>query len=154
MKIVVGIVVGFVLGFLAHSAFFGSTPTKGHWKIIEEYNSYVNDPANYKPEPATGLVSATPPTDPMPSLAALVSVGELNHIDLVFPKIVYTRESIQASMKYCHSHKEIIYAEGIRSYIGVETTGVQPLHLNLWFREGDKGVVRNLIKELEGKYAK
>jgi hypothetical protein len=154
MKIVAGIVFGFVLGFLGHFSLSGGAANKDHWKNIEKYNAFVNAPSNYKPDPTTGAAAATPPIDPMPSLAALEAAGELRHMDLVFPKISYTREAIQASMKYCHNHKEIVYATGNRTYDGVQITGVHPLHLNLWFREGDIVVVQNLIKELEGKYAK
>ncbi len=55
MKIITGIFLGFVLGFLAHFVFFGRPTTKHHWKVVESYNAYVTDPANYRPDAASSL---------------------------------------------------------------------------------------------------
>ena len=154
MKIAIGIVLGFVLGFAAHFAFFGQSTTKHHWHVIERHNAYVRNPANYKPDPATGLSVTSPPGDPTPSLAALVAVGELSHVDLVLPTVPKSREAGKHWMAFCEVHKEIVYASGNPSYTAFAPAGTQPLHLNIWFRDADQGVVQTLVRELEERYGK
>jgi len=153
MKITIGIVLGFVLGFLAHFVFFGQRTIKHHWKVVESYNAYVTDAANYKPHAATGLSVTSPPRDPTPSLAALVAAGELSHVDLVLPTVPQSRDAGRHWMTFCQTHKEIVYATGKPSYTAFTPTGTQSLHLNIWFRDADKGVVQTLIRELEERYA-
>lgn len=153
MKIATGIAPGFVLGFLAHFTFFGQSTTKHHWKAIEKYNAYVNDPANYKPDGSTGLSVTSPPDDPTPSLAALVAAGELSHVDLVLPTVPQSRESVRHWLEFCQSHKEIVHATGNSSYT-FTPAGTQPLHLKIRFRDADKGVVQTLVRELEEGYTK
>ena len=157
MKIAIGIVLGFVLGFAAHFAFFGQSSTKHHWRIVERYNAYVRNPANYKPDASTGLSVTSTPADPTPSLAALVAAGELNHLDLVFPSVPKNREAAQHWMRFCETHKEIVFATGNPSYTAFTAftpAGTQPLHLNIWFRETDQAVVQTLVRELEERYGK
>jgi hypothetical protein len=154
MKIIAGIVLGFALGFLAYALFLGKNGTAYHWRAIEKYNALVSNPANWKPEGTTGFSSVTVPNDIEESLAALVGEGELTHLDLVFPRIPKSREAETAWMKYCQTNKQIVYATGNPSYAGTQTSGVQPLHLNLWFRPPDIAVVQRLVQELEKKYAR
>lgn len=154
MKIAIGVVLGFVLGFSAHLAFFSQPTTKYHWRFIERYNAYVRDPANYKPDAATGLLATSAPGDPLPSLAALVAAGELSHVDVVLPTVPQSRESAHYWLEFCDAHRQIVFATGSPSYTGFTPAGAQPLHLNVWFREADKGVVQTLIRELEERYGK
>ena len=112
------------------------------------------DPANYKPGAATALSVTTPSGDPEPDLAALVGAGELTHVDLVFPSIPYSREAAQHSLRFCQTHKEIVYITGNPSYPTFTPSGTQPLHLNIWFRDSDASVVQTLIRELEETHAK
>ena len=154
MKITLGIGLGFVLGFAAHFVFFGHASTKDHWRVVDHHNAYVRDPANYKPDAATGLSVTSPPGDPMPSLAALVAAGELRHVDLVLPTVPKSREAGRHWLAFCEAHKEIVYATGNPAYIAFTPAGTQPLHLNIWFRDRDQGVVQTLIRELEETYAK
>jgi len=149
MKVAIAIVVGFVLGFAAHLALFHQPTTRDHWRTIERYNAYVHDAANYKRDAATGLSVASPPPDPEPSLAALVAAGELTHVDLVLPAVAHSREAERQWMAFCEAHKEIVYATGNPSYPEFKAGGTEPLHLNLWFRDADKGVVQTLVRELE-----
>ncbi len=153
MKVTIGIVLGFALGFLTHLLSFGLPTTKGHWRLIERYNAYMNDPANAKLDASTGLIVMTPPCDPTASLAALVAAGELSHVDLVFPCVPRSREAVHYWMGFCQTHKEIVYATGNPSYTAFTPTGTQPLHLNMWFRDADEGVVQTLLQEIEEKFA-
>ncbi|HWQ91567.1 MAG TPA: hypothetical protein VN673_07835 [Clostridia bacterium] len=154
MRIAIAIVLGFVLGFAAHFVFFAQPTTKHHWRVVERYNAFVRDPANFKPDPATGLSVTSPPGDPAPSLAALVAAGELSHVDLVLPTVLKSREAGKHWMVFCEAHKEIVYASGNPSYTAFTPVGTQPLHLNIWFRDADKGVVQTLIRELEERFGK
>lgn len=153
MKLTIGIVLGFLLGFVTHFFFSGRTTAK-HWRVVERYNAYVRDPANYRPDAATGLSVTSPPGDPTPSPAALVAAGELSHVDLVLPSVPKSREAAQHWMKFGEDHKEIVYATGNPSYTAFTPAGTQPLHLNIWFRDTDRGVVQSLVRELEERYGK
>lgn len=152
VKIAISLVLGFALGFLACFALFGRLTSKCHWKIVESYNAHVNDPASYKPDSTTGLSVTTPPGDPAPSLAALVAAGELSHVDLVLPTVPKSRDAERHWMKFCESHKEVVYITGNPSYTAFTPAGTEPLHLNIWFRDSDKGVVQTLIRELEERH--
>jgi hypothetical protein len=152
MKIAIGLVFGFVIGFVVRGVYFGPPTTADHWRVVERYNAYLRDPANYKPDPATGLSVASSPIDQAPSLAALVAAGELSHVDLVLPTVPDSREAGQHWMKFCGAHQEIVYATGHTTYSAFTPAGKPPLHLNLWFRDSDQGVVQQLIRELEEKY--
>jgi hypothetical protein len=154
MKITSGIVLGFVLGFLAHFVVFRELTIKRHWKAVESFKAYVSEPANYKPDTATGLPVTSPPGDLTPSLAALVVARELSHVDLVLPTVPKSREAARHWMAFCQKHKEIVYATGNPSYIAFTPAGTESLHLNIWFRDADKEVVQTLIRELEERYAK
>ena len=154
MKITIGLVLGFVLGFVAHLLFFDKSSTAYHWRVVERYNAYVRNPANYKHDPATGFSVTSPPGDLAPSLAALVSAGELSHVDLVLPNVPASREAQQHWVKFCESHREIVEATSNSSYAEFKPAGVQPLHFNLWFRDSDKAVALTLVRELEEKYGK
>jgi hypothetical protein len=168
VKIAIGIVFSFALGFLAHLILFGhqrvkqeqqqwqlfgELSVKQQWQVVEQYNAYVHDPRNYTHDPATGLSTTFLPVDPEPSLAALVAAGELSHLDLVLPNVPKTREATHHWMKFCETHKEIVYATGNPSYPSSHS-GTEPLHLNLWFRDADRGVAETLIRELRQNYEK
>jgi hypothetical protein len=148
MKVTIAIIAGFILGFLAHWALAGRSGVKHHWKVVEQWNAYVGDPAHYKPDPATELSVTTPPASPEPSLAALVRAGELEHVDLVLPHVPCSRETERQWLAFAQSHKEIVYITGNPSY-AIQPPGEQPLHLNIWFKAADQPVVQSLIRELE-----
>lgn len=154
MKIAIGLVLGFVIGFLTYFLLIDRTTTKHHWKIVESYDAYLTNPANYKPDAATGLSVTTPPGNPAPSLAALVAAGELRHLDLVLPTVPHSREAARHWMRFSQTHKEIVYISGNPSSTTFTPAGAQPLHLNIWYRESDASVVQTLIRELEGMDAK
>ena len=154
MKIIGGIFLGFILGFIARSTFSGKTGTAAHWKRIETYNAYVNDPANFERDAQTGLSMVVEPAGLDESLAALVAAGELSHLDLVFPNVPDNHESAVAWMKFCNSHKEIVYTTGNPSHTGIQISGVQPQHLNVWFRPSDIVVVQSLAKQLQEEHGK
>jgi len=105
----------------------------------------MRDSANYTPDAATGLSIAAAPRDPLPNLAALVAAGEWSHADLVLPTVPKSREAAKHWLAFCAAHKEIVYATGNPSYAAFTPAGTPPLHLNLWFRDADKAIVRTLV---------
>jgi hypothetical protein len=154
MKIGISLVLGFALGFLTYFVLFAQTTTKSHWRVVENYNAFLNDPANYKLDEATGLSETSPPHEPLPDLDALVAAGQLSHVDLVFPNVLESGEATKHWIKFCRAHREIVYITGNPSYTQFKPAGAQPLHLNIWFRDADVAVVQTLIRELEGAYSK
>lgn len=123
-----------------------------HWANVNTYNAYMSDPENYKPDPTglTELHAANVPFDPEPSLAALTAEGELQHVDLVFPLVPANREANLHWMRFVNERPHsILYATGNPEYTYYQTSGAQPLHLNLWFKESARTEVRQLIEELE-----
>lgn len=154
MKISVCLLLGFALGLSTYYVLFERSTTKSHLKAIENYQAYLSNPANYTPDSGTGLSVTTPPGDIKPSLAALVAVGELSHVDLVLPTVPSSNEVVKHWMTFCQSHKEIVHISGNPSYTAFKPAGTQPLHLNIWFRDADASIVQKLIQELEAAYAK
>ncbi len=122
---------------------------KDHWQIIEHYRSYVEDPENYQHDPVTGLSYVENPPDIGPSLAALVAKGELNHVDLVFPNVPYSRDVTTYWMHKCQHIHGIVEATANDEYVEFKTTGVQPFHMNIWFKDEAEEEVKELIAGIE-----
>ena len=119
-----------------------------HWKVINDYRAYMEDPRNYEVDPS-GLVGVKDPCDIGPSLAALAAAGELEYVDLVFPLVPHRQEATRYWMTFVNEHREIVEASGNPEYVAYTTTGQQPLHLQLWFRKTAADDVQQLIKGLE-----
>src|SRR3990172_8279551 len=89
MKSIIIALIAFAAGFTAHLMFSRAAASPPdpkdaaaqHWRLVNYYNAYMADPANWKGG------AATPPVDHEPSLAALVSARELEHVDLLFPTV-------------------------------------------------------------------
>jgi hypothetical protein len=123
--------------------------TGQHWKLVNDYNAYTGNPDNYSIY-RDGLYGVEDPYDPMPSLAALVSAGELEHVDIVLPSVPANRETNRLWMKFVIERREtIVFATGNPEYVDYEPAGESPLHLQLWFKASGKADVQQLIKELE-----
>ena len=87
IKLTIALVFGLAIGFCLRSLVLVPLSLNDHWRIVKAYRAYVLDPENYTSDSQTGLSVTEPPHDPMPSLAILVSAGELNHIDIVLPTV-------------------------------------------------------------------
>jgi len=110
----------------------------------------MRDPSNYEPTPYGGLVAADVPYTPEPHLAALVAAGEINHVDLVFPSVPYSRNATRLWKSFVEDHRDtIIHATGNPEYVDYRPSGSQPLHLHLWFKDAGKRNVQELIERLE-----
>lgn len=128
LKITIFLVIGIVVGFVAGRLLPKTPSVDEHWRIVREFRAYVLDPANYTPDPQTGLSVAEAPNVPLSSLAALVSAGELNHIDIVLPMVPYkNRDANRFWMDFCSKHDGIIDASGNPIYVAFPTKGDQPL---------------------------
>jgi len=147
--------IAFAAGFgayaLLHAVAWSSAPNTiaEHWRVVKGYRAYVCNPANYRPDPQTGHSVTTPPSDPLPSLAALVAAGELQYVDLVFPVVPKNRRTTRYWMQWAENNEDVLHATGNPQYVDFELSGDQPLHLQLWFRESAKTDVQQLIKDLE-----
>jgi hypothetical protein len=148
-------VAAFVLGFVVHfivskiNLVYHNSDVVRHWKLVHDYNAFMRNPKNYSADPS-GLYGAEDPYDPEPSLAALVAAGELEHIDIVLPKVPSNRGTNQHWMQFVDKrHDTIIFAIGNQEYVDYKPSGEPPLHLNLWFKASAKADVQRLITELE-----
>lgn len=149
-KIIIGIVSGFVLGFFAHDLFPRRSDTARHWRAVERFNAFMENPSSYKPDTNTGLRMATPPYDPEPHLASLVEAGELRHLDIVLPSVPSSRATTRHWMSFFEKHRDVIVsASGNPSWVAFKPKGTQPVHLNLWFKPSGEQLIQQLIKELE-----
>ncbi len=122
---------------------------KDHWEVIQEYRSRIEDPRSYEPAGPPGLLVADDLPDIGPSLAALVAKGELNHVDLVFPNVPYSRDVTTYWMQKCGEVDGIVEATGNHEYVEFKTSGVQPFHTNIWFTNEAKEEVKELIAGIE-----
>jgi len=139
-----GLFVGFLIGG------YVSAPSKEKdWDTVREYERFINDRKNYKLNEDTGFYHIDDVPDPVPSLCALHSRGEIEYIDLVFPKVPSNRASNKLWMTFCQARDGIIYATGNPSYTEFKTKGVHPLHLQIWFEERAKPDIKELIELLE-----
>ena len=109
----------------------------------------IKNPKNYKIDESLGLASVEIKTDPIPSLYALASAGEIEHRDIVLPNVPANREATLFWMKFCEEREGIIYATGNPSFGEFMIEGVQPVHLNIWFDESAEPDVAELIDLLQ-----
>ena len=146
-------ILSFVIGGVSHWAYVKSTQTRSaeiqrHWRELERYDAFVNDPANLD-SLGGGFVGFTDPPDPDSHLAALVALGELEHADLVLPTVPATRATKTRWMTFVDQHDDIVYSSGNPSYPAFSPTGEQPLHLQLWYLPSAESKIQELIVILE-----
>jgi hypothetical protein len=120
-----------------------------HWNLVNAYRAFERDAANYKFDPQTGLMAATMPPFPLPSLAELKAAGEVEYIDIVLPNVPKNRRMNRHWMQFTNSRNDILFASGNPEYTDYQPSGNAPLHLQLWFKKNVKGDVQQLIKDLE-----
>jgi len=151
MKIALGAMIAFLFGFFAHVFVEERLTTERHWKAIANWNSYLTNQTSTQTVDGQIL---KPAHDPKASLEALVAAGELNHVDIILPKVLDLRNAAQHWMMFAQSHSEIVFITGNPSYRTFEPAGVQPLHLNIWFKPVNEPVVQQLLRELEERFGK
>ena len=90
------------------------------------------------------------PFDPEPSLAALVSAGEIEHVDLVLPMVPNNRETtVYLDQFVAERQEKILWATANPECVDFKPSGESPLHVNLWFRLSAQPDITRLIEELE-----
>ncbi len=147
-----GIIVGFLFGVsMAKRVPLGAEASvEWHWKRVNDYRAFMRDPQNLHSTPNAGINALTPPYDIVPSLIALDAAGEIDYVDLILPNVPSNRETNRYWFGFCDAHQEdILRATGNRSYTSFKPSGIQPLHLNLWFRKSATIDIQKLIDELE-----
>jgi len=151
IKITIALVIGFAIGFGIRSLVPKETSVADHWRIVNEYREHVLNPESYTLDPQTRLSAAEPVHDLEPSLAALVSTGELCYLDVVLPTVPYSNhDAIRHWKAFCERHMDkIAWGYGNPSSVAFPTKGEQPIHLQMWFPESSIPLVQQLISELE-----
>lgn len=148
MKTAIVVVFAFAAGFGLHLGLSeinaGPSSIADHWAVVEDYNAYLQDSANYEFDPQTGLSSTTPPPEPLPSLAALEIAGELVHLDIVLATVPQTRVTSRYWMWFLQDRNDIVHARG-----HYDPSGDAPIHLNLWYKHSARNAVQQLMKDLE-----
>lgn len=120
-----------------------------HWSLVNEFNDFMRNAGNYSPD-SRGLVSATLPYDPKPSLAALVAADELTYVNIVIPTVPNNVSANRHWMQFVQKRSDVIvYATGNPQYTNYEPRGDVPLHLQLWFKDRASANINQLISELE-----
>lgn len=149
MKIVLGLMTGlmagFLMGWIAHPP-PAELPIETHWQMVLSNIAYFNQRTNY------GAGGASDPYDRQldTSLAALVTAGELEHLDLVLPSVPYSPEATKLWMRFCHDNTNIIEARGeYPPSSKFKRSGTPLLHLNIWYRKPAERAIQNLIDDLE-----
>ncbi len=153
----VALTIGFIMGInLAKRVPLGAEESVAwHWKWVNEYNAYMQNPGNYTLDAQTGLSSSTPPYDPMPSLMALEAAGEIQCVDLVFPKVPNNRTINRHWMTYLSERNPTVpYASGNPGIAALRPTGTSPLYLKICFKPSALPDIQRLILELEELAAK
>ncbi len=123
---------------------------KKHWEIVNEYRERLFDIESQRLDAETGFYVIDDPIDPIPSLEALVSEGELKKADLVFPTVSQSSQITKIWLEYCNAHKdEVIDGYANSSMVEFETSGVQPFSCVVYFRPGDEGMIKEMITVIE-----
>jgi hypothetical protein len=139
-------------GLLLHSGLLPCESTAYHWKRVNDYIDFMENPENYTSEPALGhrVISTQEPYDPIPHFVALASAGELEHVDLVLPQVPNSSEINRHWKQFVYQRRDtILCAVGNSEYTRYRPSGEAPLHLKLWFRTSATEDVQLLIDQLE-----
>jgi hypothetical protein len=115
-----------------------------HWSRLNAYLEHIKNPDNYA---ADGSVED--PYDVMPSLQMLVLLGEIEHVDLVVPGVTVSPAINRHLDSFVRQHPDIVFLEYNPQYQQFPVTGIQPLHLHVWFRPTGGDDIRQLLKEIE-----
>jgi hypothetical protein len=122
-----------------------------HSRQLKAYFAHMNDPQNAEGSP-DGLIGIREPFCIEPTLSYLVSRGQLNEVDLVFP-IVHNSRDVQSAINiFVKQHSSLVCVESNPEYEAFPVSGTPLLHLKIWFRDEDDDVVRSWIRELESTF--
>ncbi len=119
-----------------------------HWQTVDVFRSHLGHGMPHDWQFADHTQAAAPLLLES-SLIALYAAGEIDFVDLVFPRVPHTLGADadwEAFIRHC---PEFIWAVGNRSDPRFVPSGQQPLHLRLWFKKAADDDVRELIHRLE-----
>lgn len=158
-----GFAVGFAVGFVVHLPAYrcilrpssDDADVARHWFRVLDFNNYARDPKGYVSDPRFFLYGGKIPSDPEPSLAALVAAGELQYIDIVFPLVPYSTDAFDYVTQFVEERQDVnLFTVLNPQYTAYTPVGEQPLHVMLWFVESATPDVQRLFKELESRFGK
>ena len=132
------VIFGVLVGVLVSKNWDTYFADRRHWNAIERYNSSL-------------LAGRESSIDPLPHLTSLVSAGELEHLDIIFPEVKASPEINKYWMDYVGSiwPEDIVYAAGNVEYVQFKPKGDMPLHLKIWYKESAIASIKKLFNELE-----
>ncbi|MEQ8789545.1 MAG: hypothetical protein RIC55_24840 [Pirellulaceae bacterium] len=153
-----GLFCGVLLGVCATAAivFNEGIQANYHWSRVAAYKETMNDRSNWSEDPTIDgpVISIDEPYDVMPSIQALVSLGELERGDLVFANVTRTPETLAYTDTYMREHPDIVWMQSPAiPYPPLPMTGRQPLHLQVWYRPSASDDVRRMVEEIEARHA-
>jgi len=139
-----------MIGFISAYVLFRPPSIEDHWKAVEDYKAYMEDPSNYLPVEGTEYTHAEEPFDPLPHLAALVEADELEYLDIVLPEVPRGRKPTLLWRSFCQSNQEhVVFSDADPSSVHVKADGTQPFHVQFWYKEPGEELIQNLIREIE-----
>ena len=121
-----------------------------HFGVIERYHQALLSATN-SVDMGDGFRFTRLPLEPIVSFASLVEMDELTQLDLIFPTVPYKNYELYDYLRvFLTTHRrDIVYCTINPTSWLYPTSGEQPLHLNLWFREVAQSDVKMLIQRIE-----
>jgi hypothetical protein len=109
------IVVAFLSGFAIRPWILNPDSSRAHWSKVREFQSFLDNPKiDNDLVPGYSVISGW--RDPIPSLAALASRGEIRHMNIVLPNVPADSRHTRYWMEFCNSTPGIIWATGNPTY--------------------------------------
>lgn len=121
-----------------------------HWEVVRVYREQIFDSASHGIDEGTGFAVIDEPIDPIPSLEALVSSGQIKKAALVFPDIPYSSEATRRWLAFCNENKnEIIDGYANPSIVGLNPSGEQPFFCTVYYRPEALDTIQQMISVME-----
>ncbi len=121
-----------------------------HWEVVSAYREQIFDYASHRTDEGTEFTVVDELIDPVPSLEALVSSGEIKKAILVFPSIPYSSEATRRWLAFCNDNKnEIIDGYANPSTVGLNPSGEQPFFCTVYYRPDALDTIQQMIAVME-----
>ena len=150
MKLILVSISLFGLGFAVGIFWPEKNKVESHWEVVHNYREQIFDTSSHRFDEGTNLTVIDEPIDPIPSLEALVSSGELKKATLVFPIVPYTSEATKRWLAFCNENKnEIIDGYANPSTVGLKPSGNQPFSCTVYYIPEAQKTIQQMIAVME-----